>query len=164
MHVNVYWIIAVILLLASLAGMIILFRRRHSRWGSDIAESEESSGSVPFPDSNAETAEYPVWGRVDVMVEGKRISTQRIHLTTTIIGRDTGRAQIVIPELIVSKQHCVLFEKEGDLWIRDVGSTNGVFRDGGAVEEGEVRHGSVFSLGRRGSVKLVFYTDPPLDS
>lgn len=164
MHVNVYWVIAVILLLASLAGMVILFRRRHSRWESDIPEEDGNLDAVPFPVDPRDPGEYPIWGRVDVMVDGKRISTQRIHLTTTIVGRDPGRAQIVIPELIVSKQHCVLFEKDGKLWIRDVDSTNGVFRDGDSVEEGEVQHGSVYSLGRRGSVKLVFYTDPPLDS
>ncbi len=174
MQLNVYWIIALVLLVGAIVGMGMLIRRRHSFYAEmdmendmevdmtteDEVQSEDEEDLVPEEDP----ADHPVWGRVDIMVDGRRISTQRVHLATTTVGRDPGRARIVIPELIVSKRHCVLFEKAGKLWIRDAGSTNGVFRDGEPVREAEVTHGSIYSLGRRGSVKLVFTTDPPQDN
>ncbi|MBN1196164.1 MAG: FHA domain-containing protein [Candidatus Aminicenantes bacterium] len=162
MQLNVYWIIALVLLIAALVGMGILIRRRKSLYGeidSELDEELSSAEQKEFPPAD-DLLDSPVWGRVDIMVEGRRISTQRVHLATATIGRDPGRAQIVIPELIVSKQHCELFEKSGKLWIRDAGSTNGLFCDGEQVQEGEITHGSVYSLGRRGSVKLIFTTDP----
>ncbi|HDP95857.1 MAG TPA: FHA domain-containing protein [Candidatus Aminicenantes bacterium] len=165
MQLNVYWIIALVLLIAALLGMGILIRRRKSLYDEIDSELDEESSAEEevFPPAH-DLFDSSVWGRVDIMVEGRRISTQRVHLTTATIGRDPGQAQIVIPELIVSKQHCELFEKSGSLWIRDAGSTNGLFRDGEQIQEAEVTHGAVFSLGRRGSVKLVFTTDPPQES
>jgi len=164
MQWNVYWIIALILLLAALAGMAILIRRRHRGWEPDEADYDEAMAGAGTEDAAESAAsESPIWGRVDIMVEGRRISTQRVLLGTTMVGRDPARAQIVIPELIVSKEHCELFVKAGNLWIRDAGSTNGLFREGEQIQEGEVTHGAVYSLGRRGSVKLMFFTDPPLD-
>lgn len=167
MHLNVYWITAILFLAMAVTGMVVLIRRLMARreiekwqeeFGASADEAEVSESEEQVADS-----EPIVWGRMEVMVDDRRISTHRIHLEETTVGRDPGKARIVIPELIVSKRHCALFERDGKLWIRDEASTNGMYRNGEKVSESQVDHGAVFFLGRRGNVKLVFLTDSPIE-
>ena len=44
----------------------------------------------------------------------------------TIIGRGRG-ASLALPHPLVSRQHCEIFEANGQLMVRDLGSLNGTF-------------------------------------
>jgi pSer/pThr/pTyr-binding forkhead associated (FHA) protein len=46
----------------------------------------------------------------------------------------------------VSRWHCCLSEVAGEIWVRDLGSTNGTWIDGRRVSSGRVRHGDVLAI------------------
>lgn len=61
-----------------------------------------------------------------------------------------GRAREVSLPLthpLVSRTHCELFERDGELFVRDLGSTNGTFVGRDRVEESVVRHGDLLTVG-----------------
>ncbi|HEV3168049.1 MAG TPA: FHA domain-containing protein [Isosphaeraceae bacterium] len=53
-------------------------------------------------------------------------------------------AQIVSPR--VSRWHCCLAEVDGELWVRDLGSTNGIWINGLRVTFGTVKPGDVLAI------------------
>ena len=71
----------------------------------------------------------------------------------TIIGR--GReAGLTIVHPMVSRQHCVLFEEQGLLMVRDLGSTNGTFLQGKRIAVAPLPPETQFTVG-----PLTFRTD-----
>ncbi|MCB2046632.1 MAG: SpoIIE family protein phosphatase [Novosphingobium sp.] len=65
------------------------------------------------------------------------------------IGR-TAPADIVIADSEVSRTHCSVFLKDDQLFVSDLGSTNGTFVDGNKVTEvTELLVGSVLQVGKR---------------
>ena len=64
-----------------------------------------------------------------VVVGGDAKRTEvRLKQLPTVIGR--GReANLTLPHPLVSRQHCELFERGGNLFVRDLNSTNGTFVD-----------------------------------
>jgi len=63
-----------------------------------------------------------------------------------IVGRDSV-ADLVIRHPSLSRQHARLELREGEVWIVDLGSTNGCFVGGRRVEESAVRPGDELRLG-----------------
>jgi hypothetical protein len=75
------------------------------------------------------------------------------------IGRSMANDHL-IPHPSVSGLHCELtLDEEGNLFVRDTGSTNGTFVDGQKVSEALMKPGQVLRLGE---VELVFETSAPL--
>lgn len=99
-------------------------------------------------------APQPV-AEIDILVNDQVLRTHKLFEGELSIGRDPAQAQIIIPELIVSKRHCTLSVKEGAVSIIDNGSTNGVYIEGERVYEVELTDDLVVSLGKKGTVKLV---------
>lgn len=99
-------------------------------------------------------APQPV-AEIDILVNDQLLKTHKLFEGELIIGRDPAQAQIIIPELIVSKHHCTLSVQEGAVKIIDNGSTNGVYIDGERVYEIELTGETKVSLGKKGTVKLV---------
>jgi pSer/pThr/pTyr-binding forkhead associated (FHA) protein len=68
-----------------------------------------------------------VWARLVQVLEGGKIG--EIHLLTqpeVLIGREEG--EIRFPEDgFISSKHCMLNNKEGDCYLRDLGSSNGTY-------------------------------------
>jgi pSer/pThr/pTyr-binding forkhead associated (FHA) protein len=68
-----------------------------------------------------------VWARLVQVLEGGKIG--EIHLLTqpeVLIGREEG--EIRFPEdSFISSRHCMLVNKEGDCFLRDLGSSNGTY-------------------------------------
>ena len=72
------------------------------------------------------TLNWNLVGKFDGSSEPRAV---RIHVVPFQIGRKEGLA-MTLPSRGVSKLHAELFEQNGYLWIRDLGSTNGTFVNG----------------------------------
>jgi pSer/pThr/pTyr-binding forkhead associated (FHA) protein len=46
----------------------------------------------------------------------------------------------------VSRWHCCLAQVDGEVWVRDLGSTNGTWIDGRRVRSGRLRAGDVLAI------------------
>jgi PAS domain-containing protein len=64
----------------------------------------------------------------------------------TSIGRQSGNS-VVLQSSRVSKKHCVLVARDGELLIRDQGSSNGTFVNGQLSKEKRLRSGDRISVG-----------------
>jgi predicted component of type VI protein secretion system len=65
----------------------------------------------------------------------------------TCIGR-SREAKLKLPHPLVSRQHCELFEREGQLFVRDLGSLNGTYIDNQKIEkEHALRPNQLLTLG-----------------
>lgn len=54
-----------------------------------------------------------------------------------IIGRDASRCDLHISDTSISRVHAKIYKKDGDLWIEDMGSTNGMIVNGRKVQSGD---------------------------
>ena len=65
------------------------------------------------------------------------------------IGRKMGSCNIVLPDKTVSGEHCEVYVRNGKIYIRDLGSSNGTYVDGRKiVSETELQTGSTLKLGK----------------
>jgi predicted component of type VI protein secretion system len=69
----------------------------------------------------------------------------RLDRALVVVGRHRDcDAQLDSPR--VSRWHCCLSEVDGEVWVRDLGSTNGTWIDGRRVNCGRVRRGDVLAI------------------
>jgi pSer/pThr/pTyr-binding forkhead associated (FHA) protein len=62
-----------------------------------------------------------------------------------VVGRHPDcDAQLLSPR--VSRWHCCLTEVDGEVWVRDLGSTNGTWIDGRRISSGRLRAGDVLAI------------------
>lgn len=103
-----------------------------------------------------------------------RRGTQDMQAKLIVVGGDIGAAEIplklpatigrsrdatlTLAHPLVSRQHCELFEQEGRLMVRDLGSRNGTFLDNERITEAEVRPGDLLTIGNT-TFRAVFETD-----
>lgn len=81
-----------------------------------------------------------------VVVGGKANREEiRLRLPTTV-GR-SRKSSIVIDHHTVSRQHCELYEEQGKVHVRDLGSLNGTFVDGDQVQGACLEHGAELAIG-----------------
>ena len=64
----------------------------------------------------------------------------------TSVGRSPN-CGLVIDDPGISRRHAVFLVKDGRCLVRDVGSRNGTYRNGGLVTETEVANGDIIMLG-----------------
>ena len=65
--------------------------------------------------------------KAKLIVVGGTTSTTEVHLRLpAIIGRGRS-AQVTIPHSLVSRQHCEVLERDGQLVVRDLNSLNGTY-------------------------------------
>ncbi len=69
----------------------------------------------------------------------------RIDKDTMIIGR-SRTCDVVIPSAKVSRQHASLSRVDGDLFIEDLGSANGVWLNGEKITRAKVNPGDTFTI------------------
>jgi len=92
--------------------------------------------------------------------DGKDVGARVIHVSgtgerrtfflkgdVTMVGRGTD-VDIVLEERGVSKRHCRLVRREGEYYIEDTGSTNGVFVNGEKVSRARLMKGDKIVLGK----------------
>jgi hypothetical protein len=82
-----------------------------------------------------------------LLVVGGDVKTTEIKLRLpAIIGRGKG-STITLLQPLVSRQHCELFETNGKLWVRDLGSLNGTYVNNEKVTEGEIPPNELLTVG-----------------
>lgn len=82
-----------------------------------------------------------------LVVVGGDVKTSEILLRLpATIGRGRGQS-IVLPHPLVSRQHCELFERDGMLMVRDLGSLNGTFVNNRRVTESPLAPGELLTIG-----------------
>lgn len=95
------------------------------------------------------TGEMPA--NMDVMVvvvDGKEIGREYpISKAKVIVGRDGGNADIQIEDAGISRQHAEISLDRTSWYIRDLGSTNGILKNGTKIVRSALRHGEKFKLG-----------------
>ena len=81
------------------------------------------------------------------LIEGGKSVAVRPRLPT-VIGRNT-EADMQVPDSQVSRRHCELYEYEGQLAVRDVGSVNGTMVNGHKIEQDTfLSTGDTLGIGR----------------
>ena len=81
-----------------------------------------------------------------VIVGGDSKTTEVKLKFPCIIGRGKG-STLLLPHPLVSRQHCELFEANGHLMVRDLGSLNGTYVNNEKVEEAIVPAGQLLTVG-----------------
>lgn len=82
-----------------------------------------------------------------LVVVGGDVKTTEIKLRLpAIIGRGKG-STITLLQPLVSRQHCELFETNGKLWVRDLGSLNGTYVNNEKVTESEIPPNELLTVG-----------------
>lgn len=84
---------------------------------------------------------------VKLVVVGGDVKTTELNLRLpSTIGRGRGTS-IVLPHPLVSRQHCELFEADGQLMVRNLGSLNGTFVNNERVTESPLPPGDLLTVG-----------------
>src|SRR5256885_15704807 len=82
-----------------------------------------------------------------VVVAGDAPAQQYELSLPTVIGRSRS-VGVVVPNPLVSRQHCELFESQGLLMVRDLGSLNGTFvGDMRIAQEAALEPGELLTIG-----------------
>jgi pSer/pThr/pTyr-binding forkhead associated (FHA) protein len=82
-----------------------------------------------------------------LVVVGGDVKTTEINLKLpSTIGRGRGTS-IVLPHPLVSRQHCELFEADGQLMVRDLGSLNGTFVNNERITESPLAPDELLTVG-----------------
>ena len=84
--------------------------------------------------------------RLVLLSEGLTGKTFELKPELTTVGRLPDNA-LQIPEASVSSHHCEIQMRGNDLFVRDLGSTNGTFINGEKINEGTVKAGQILRLG-----------------
>ena len=95
-----------------------------------------------------------------------KVSEIQLKLPTTI-GR-SSEAKVKLPHPLVSRKHCELFERDGQLIVRDLGSLNGTYIDSNKIErEQPLGPNQLLTLGTvtfRAIYEMVVVADAPVPS
>ncbi len=118
-------------------------------------EDEPKRAAAAAPDDAEAKAAAPGGPRL-VLYERKKVrAVYPLAGETTLIGR-AGECDIIIDDPSISRRHARVTIKQGRVTVEDLGSLNGTFINGDAVERGHVEHADRLSLG---SVDLYFQDD-----
>lgn len=96
-------------------------------------------------------------GKIEVLVQGQVISSFLVTDNPLPIGRDPGQALVVVQEPIVSKLHCQIFVRGGQVFVKDLNSTNGVYIRDEKIGEHPLQDGDQVFLGKKGTVRIVYH-------
>lgn len=162
------------LLLALVAAAVVivlllwLARRRRQDAFPEIRPAPVAPGTVPDlgmtqievgPEAaERKPASSPgLHGKIEVFVGDQPISSYLVTDNPLPIGRDPGQALVIIQEPIVSKLHCQVFARNGEVFVKDLNSTNGVYVNEEKIIERQIQDGDVVFLGKKGTVRFVYH-------
>jgi hypothetical protein len=82
-----------------------------------------------------------------VVVGGKKASRSDVSVRLpAIVGRG-DRATVLVMHRTVSRAHCELLERDGQILVRDLGSKNGIYVGNDQVTEALLKSGDVLTIG-----------------
>jgi pSer/pThr/pTyr-binding forkhead associated (FHA) protein len=82
-----------------------------------------------------------------LVVVGGDVKTTEVELRLpSTIGRGKGTT-IVLPHPLVSRQHCEIYEADGQLMVRDLGSLNGTFVNNERITDAPLPPGELLTVG-----------------
>ena len=151
---------------AALALFIWLARRRRRddfpeiQTIPDAMKAESGMTQVEDTGSSIERKPAPspgIHGKIEVLVGGQQISSYLVTDNPLPIGRDPGQALVIIQEPIVSKLHCQVFAHGGQVFVKDLNSTNGIYVNEEKVSERQLEDGDAIFLGKKGTVRIVYH-------
>jgi hypothetical protein len=147
--------------------MFWLARRRRQDSFPDLRPAPPGAGAVddfaatlvegqPEPAVPHAAPSPGLHGKIEVLVQGQVISSFLVTDNPLPVGRDPGQALVVIQEPIVSKLHCQIFARGGQVFVKDLNSTNGVYIREEKVLERALQDGDQVFLGKKGTVRIVY--------
>ena len=71
----------------------------------------------------------------------------RLKKQANIVGRDPASCDIVLQSIQVSRRHCLLEIQKAGIYIKDLGSTNGIKINGIPAKEGLINCGDLIAFG-----------------
>jgi hypothetical protein len=132
----------------------IMLAPRRSELEKGITMVEESEN---LPEKPVRPATFPgIYGKISVLVNGQQAGSFLVTDNQLTIGRDPAQALALIQEPIVSKLHCSIQYRDGQIVIKDHHSTNGTFVNDERIDEHELQDNDVVSLGKKGTVKIIY--------
>jgi hypothetical protein len=160
-----------VLLLGALVVLVIvifiwlIFRRRNHDVFPEIkfeAESQAPEKDMTViedqPEKVVRAASFPaIYGKIEVIVGNQQINTYLVTDNPLTIGRDPAQALAIIPEAIVSKLHCSIYFRDGQIFIKDLHSTNGTYVNEEKVSERALHDNDVVFLGKKGTIKIIYH-------
>ncbi|MDZ4780838.1 MAG: FHA domain-containing protein [Planctomycetia bacterium] len=85
--------------------------------------------------------------RAKLIIVGGKANRAEVRLKLPVIVGRSRKAGIVIDHHTVSRQHCELFEENGEIFVRDLGSLNGTHVSGDQVQRALLEHGAELCIG-----------------
>jgi pSer/pThr/pTyr-binding forkhead associated (FHA) protein len=98
-----------------------------------------------------------IYGKIEVLVGTQQINTYLVTDNPLTVGRDPAQALAIIQEAIVSKLHCSIFYRDGQVVIKDLDSTNGTYVNEEKISEQELHDNDVVFLGKKGTIKIIYH-------
>jgi hypothetical protein len=142
----------------------LIFRRRHEAFPEIKFEVESQAPEKDIttietrPERAPRSGAFPgIFGKIEVLVNDRQINTYLVTNNPLTIGRDPAQALAIIQEAIVSKLHCSIFCRDGQVFIKDLNSTNGTYVNEEKISEQELHDGDIVSLGRKGTIKIIYH-------
>jgi len=162
---------ATLLLAAAMVAAVVILliwlaRRRRRDMFPEIAPATPAAASdlgltqIETPPDSGERRPAPspgIHGKIEVLVGDQQISSFLVTDNPLPIGRDPAQSLVVIQEPIVSKLHCQIFTRGGQVFVKDLNSTNGVYMHDEKVSERELQDNDVVFLGKKGTVKIIYH-------
>jgi len=105
----------------------------------------------------AAAASPSLHGKIDVRVNGQLLNSYLVTDNPLPIGRDPAQSLVIIQEPIVSKLHCQIFVRGGQVFVKDCNSTNGVYVHDEKVGECQLNDNDEVFLGRKGTVRIIYH-------
>lgn len=117
-------------------------------------QSEQEQPEAPLPEIDDKT--LMLVGNIELYVNEEKEGRYPVTEKPLVVGRDPSRANLVIQDPIVSKVHCTFFAKDGEVYVKDNDSTNGVYVNDQRIQEEKLKDGEIITIGRKGNIRLVF--------
>ena len=84
--------------------------------------------------------------RIAALVSSNGYPTIKIETGLVIVGRSPD-CDVVVDSRKISRRHCCIAVGKGQLHLRDLGSTNGCWREGERLDDFSVVEGQEFTIG-----------------
>ncbi|MBK6689600.1 MAG: FHA domain-containing protein [Deltaproteobacteria bacterium] len=117
-----------------------------------VRSPKNQGGGGSAGPSNPRSA--PEKARKTLYVVNSAGDMHKIDKDTFIIGR-SRTCDLVIPSSKVSRQHSGICRENGELYIEDLGSANGVWKDGVKIQKEKIKDGDEFMISEE-VLKFIF--------